>query len=48
MIDDAKTFGRIAAANALSDVWAMGGNIGIAIKAKIVNGRKAWCCTGLA
>ncbi|MDR1030329.1 MAG: selenide, water dikinase SelD [Treponema sp.] len=25
MIDDAKTFGRIAAANALSDVWAMGG-----------------------
>ncbi|MDR2660027.1 MAG: selenide, water dikinase SelD [Spirochaetaceae bacterium] len=26
MIDDAKTFGRIAAANALSDVWAMGGH----------------------
>jgi selenide,water dikinase len=25
MVDDAKTFGRIAAANALSDVWAMGG-----------------------
>jgi selenide,water dikinase len=25
MINDAKTFGRIAAANALSDVWAMGG-----------------------
>jgi len=25
MIDDPKTFGRIAAANALSDVWAMGG-----------------------
>ncbi|MDR0382633.1 MAG: selenide, water dikinase SelD [Spirochaetaceae bacterium] len=25
MIDDARTFGRIAAANALSDVWAMGG-----------------------
>jgi selenide,water dikinase len=25
MIDDAMTFGRIAAANALSDVWAMGG-----------------------
>jgi selenide,water dikinase len=25
MINDGKTFGRIAAANALSDVWAMGG-----------------------
>ena len=25
MVDDAKTFGRIAAANALSDVYAMGG-----------------------
>jgi selenide,water dikinase len=25
MVNDAKTFGRIAAANALSDVWAMGG-----------------------
>lgn len=25
MVEDAKTFGRIAAANALSDVWAMGG-----------------------
>ncbi|MDR0513374.1 MAG: selenide, water dikinase SelD [Treponema sp.] len=25
MVDDPKTFGRIAAANALSDVWAMGG-----------------------
>jgi selenide,water dikinase len=25
MINDAKTFGRIAATNALSDVWAMGG-----------------------
>jgi selenide,water dikinase len=25
MINDARTFGRIAAANALSDVWAMGG-----------------------
>jgi hypothetical protein len=27
---------------------AKGGNIGIAIKAKILNGRKAWCYTGLA
>ena len=26
MINDPKTFGRIAAANALSDVWAMGGS----------------------
>ncbi|MFV0412688.1 MAG: selenide, water dikinase SelD [Oscillospiraceae bacterium] len=25
MVEDARTFGRIAAANALSDVWAMGG-----------------------
>jgi selenide,water dikinase len=25
MVNDARTFGRIAAANALSDVWAMGG-----------------------
>ncbi|GHV02652.1 selenide, water dikinase SelD [Spirochaetia bacterium] len=25
MVDDARAFGRIAAANALSDVWAMGG-----------------------
>ena len=25
MVEDPKTFGRIAAANALSDVWAMGG-----------------------
>jgi selenide,water dikinase len=25
MVNDAKTFGRIAAANAISDVWAMGG-----------------------
>ncbi|GHU42168.1 selenide, water dikinase SelD [Spirochaetia bacterium] len=25
MVDDPRTFGRIAAANALSDVWAMGG-----------------------
>ena len=25
MVNDPKTFGRIAAANALSDVWAMGG-----------------------
>ncbi|MDR0409387.1 MAG: selenide, water dikinase SelD [Spirochaetaceae bacterium] len=31
MIDDAKTFGRIAAANALSDVWAMGGRPALAL-----------------
>ena len=31
MIDDPKTFGRIAAANALSDVWAMGGRAMLAL-----------------
>jgi selenide,water dikinase len=31
MVDDAKTFGRIAAANALSDVWAMGGRPTLAL-----------------
>ncbi|MDR1256690.1 MAG: selenide, water dikinase SelD, partial [Spirochaetaceae bacterium] len=31
MIDDAATFGRIAAANALSDVWAMGGRPALAL-----------------
>jgi selenide,water dikinase len=27
MVDDARTFGRIAAANAMSDIWAMGGSM---------------------
>jgi selenide,water dikinase len=27
MVDDPRTFGRIAAANAMSDVWAMGGRV---------------------
>jgi selenide,water dikinase len=31
MIDDAAAFGRIAAANALSDVWAMGGRPALAL-----------------
>jgi selenide,water dikinase len=31
MVNDAKTFGRIAAANALSDVWAMGGRPTLAL-----------------
>ncbi|WP_010256520.1 selenide, water dikinase SelD [Treponema primitia] len=31
MVDDARTFGRIAAANALSDVWAMGGKPMVAL-----------------
>jgi selenide,water dikinase len=31
MINDPKTFGRIAAANALSDVWAMGGRPMVAL-----------------
>ncbi|MDR0551754.1 MAG: selenide, water dikinase SelD [Spirochaetaceae bacterium] len=31
MVDDPKTFGRIAAANALSDVWAMGGRPAVAL-----------------
>jgi selenide,water dikinase len=31
MVDDARTFGRIAAANALSDVWAMGGRPTLAL-----------------
>ncbi|MCL2601638.1 MAG: selenide, water dikinase SelD [Treponema sp.] len=31
MVDDPRTFGRIAAANALSDVWAMGGRALLAL-----------------
>ena len=31
MVNDPKTFGRIAAANALSDVWAMGGSPALAL-----------------
>jgi selenide,water dikinase len=31
MVNDPKTFGRIAAANALSDVWAMGGRPALAL-----------------
>jgi selenide,water dikinase len=31
MVDDARSFGRIAAANALSDVWAMGGKPTVAL-----------------
>jgi selenide,water dikinase len=31
MIDEPKTFGRIAAANALSDIWAMGGRAVLAL-----------------
>jgi selenide,water dikinase len=31
MVEDPKTFGRIAAANALSDVWAMGGRPMVAL-----------------
>ncbi|GHV75832.1 selenide, water dikinase SelD [Spirochaetia bacterium] len=31
MVDDGRTFGRIAAANALSDVWAMGGKPMVAL-----------------
>lgn len=31
MVDDAETFGAIAAANALSDVWAMGGTPQVAL-----------------
>ena len=31
MVNDPKTFGRIAAANALSDVWAMGGRPTVAL-----------------
>ena len=31
MVDDPKTFGRIAAANALSDIWAMGGRPALAL-----------------
>jgi selenide,water dikinase len=31
MIDDPRTFGRIAAANAMSDVWAMGGKVLLAL-----------------
>jgi selenide,water dikinase len=31
MVNDARTFGRIAAANALSDIWAMGGKPMVAL-----------------
>jgi selenide,water dikinase len=31
MVDDARSFGRIAAANALSDIWAMGGKPTVAL-----------------
>jgi selenide,water dikinase len=50
VVDDAYTFGRIAAANALSDIYAMGGEPLVAVNClagRATSSRPAWppkCC----
>ena len=46
MVDDPYTFGQIAATNALSDVYAMGGEVKTALKSGLFSGGYGLECAG--